>query len=95
MASLELPYCKINASGSACNCDESCLNVNLSLGDKDITLEAMVDSGCTMTLVESSVAEVLGIDLSTCTTAPVSGICGETVGYMYSIDFFSNINIKM
>jgi hypothetical protein len=77
MLKVEFPYCKFNPDFLGCNCDEPCLLVTLKEGGKEITVEAMVDSGCTVTHANSALAGELGIDLRICIPTKTIGISGE------------------
>lgn len=88
MTPVEFPYCKFNPDFSGCNCDEACLLVTLKSDGKELTVEAMVDSGCTVTHANSAIAEALGIDLRTCVETETVGISGEKeIGWMTEVTF--------
>ena len=77
MITADFPYCKFKPDFLGCNCDEACLQVTLKNGGNEVTVEALVDSGCTVTHANSAIAEVLGIDLTTCVETLTMGINGE------------------
>ena len=87
MSAVEFPYCKSDATLSACVCDDPCILVQLTYGKKVITVEGLVDSGCTTTLADLSLAEVLGVNLETCLPVPVEGVGGKVQGHMTTIGF--------
>jgi hypothetical protein len=77
MISVDYPYCKFSPDFNVCNCDEPCLSVTLKSGGNELTVVAMVDSGCTMTHANADLAGELGIDLRTCILRKSVGISGE------------------
>lgn len=87
MSAVEFTYCKFNETLTACDCNNPCLLVTLTYGHSAITVEALVDSGCTRTLADLSLAEQIGVDLQTCTKTKVGGVGGEVEGYMTTIGF--------
>jgi predicted aspartyl protease len=83
----DFPYCKYDNAYAVCNCNEPCLTVTLSNSGNTVTVTGLVDSGCTVTLVEASLAIALGIDLSICPKTKVGGVGGKVDGWMSEIDF--------
>ncbi|MCA9354248.1 MAG: hypothetical protein KC877_01880 [Candidatus Kaiserbacteria bacterium] len=80
--------CQIDgASGDVC-CERPVIEVTLSSGGKQFVTHGLIDSGCVSTMADSSIADFLGIDLTTCPETEVGGICGEGTGYMSEIDFY-------
>jgi hypothetical protein len=85
MTSVEFPYCKFNQDFSACNCDEACLLVTLKQNGKEVTVDALIDSGCTITHVHAALAYELGIDLATCTETETVGISGAEPAWLSEV----------
>jgi len=88
MTTIEFPYCRSTPKGKqVCNCDDPYVTITLSNAGFEVTVEGLVDSGCTMTLVNCDFAEALGVDLSTCTETSVTGVGAIAKGYMTTVDF--------
>lgn len=62
------------------------LEVELTLGQEKFSSRGLVDSGAYMTLAHSDIATILGIDRNACPKKPVTGISGETEGFVKEID---------
>ena len=61
------------------------LEIVIEHNKKSIRATAIVDSGTEISLIESSIAHFLEIDLTKCKKVKLSGITGEAVGYASDI----------
>jgi len=86
----ELPYCISRPEeGLICNCDKPYMMVTLKNAGLTISIDALIDSGCVITLVNAELAEPLGIDLdSLIVTEDIGGICGEVTGKKMSLEIY-------
>jgi len=76
MTIIEFPYCRSTPTSTKniCDCNDPYITVTLCNAGFEVPVEGLVDSGCTLTLVNSEFAEALGIDLSTCSEVPIGGV---------------------
>jgi hypothetical protein len=58
------------------------LDVEVSGNSESIRLEGLVDSGTDITMMDSEVAKVLGIDPTSCKKGTASGVGGEKPGFL-------------
>lgn len=89
----EFPYCRStpNDGVNICDCNDPYITVTLQNAGKSIIIEGLVDSGCTITLVNASLAKKLGVNLDMLIVpAKVYGATGETTGQMMDLDIFVN-----
>lgn len=49
---------------------------------------ALIDSGCDITMLDAEIAELLGIDKTTCPKLPIGGVVGNTVEAFCTKIFF-------
>ena len=82
----DFPYCRSNSS-LLCDCRMAYLVVELSFVNNSIAVEGLIDSGCSVTLVNAELAEPLGIDVSTCVETKIGVVGGEVKGFMTEINF--------
>jgi len=88
MTTVEFPYCRSTPnSKQVCNCDDPYVTVTLKNAGFEITTEGLVDSGCTVTLVNADFAEALGVNFLICQETKVTGVGAVSVGYMSTIEF--------